>query len=148
MSDGLVLALHCLILSRASDRALRAFWSVLRFRWAASGPASPVIVTALCKHWRRLDKHPSSARWQSAQNLTVNYTHNTYYCTNIWWHAETHKTLAHTRLSPTKTHSPATRVQVFLHKWESFPETIDAKPNLDITQVSIYVELWKTWNQR
>lgn len=54
---------------------------------------------ALCKHWRRLDKHPFSAEWHSAQNLTVNYRHNTNYCTNIQWHTETHKILTHKAFS-------------------------------------------------
>lgn len=50
------------------------FVCVLSFRRAVSGPASPVIPTALCKHWRRLDKQPSSTGWQSSQNLTLDNT--------------------------------------------------------------------------
>ncbi len=52
-------------------------------------------------------------------------THTTQ--TTVQTYGDTQKLIRHlhTKLSPTKTNIPAVKVQVLLHKWESFPETID-----------------------
>lgn len=52
--------------------------------------------------------------------------------TTVQTHGDMQELIRHsrTRLSPTKTHLPAARVQL-LHKWERFPETKRCSPNLE-----------------
>ena len=126
----------CLGTRRASERALRALWCVLCFRWAVSGPASKVIVTGPVQTLATFGQTPLQRRVADCTEPHSELHTHAHYCTNIWWQAETHKTLTHEAFSNKKQFScykgPSPPTQM-----GTLPRNNRRSPNLDKTHVSM-----------